>query len=300
MKPRETKRQDMIRRETSRDTGRWNTVAIVGVGLIGGSIGLALRQRRMAGKVVGVGRNADRLKRAEEVGAVDVTTQDLAEGARQAELVVVCTPVERIVDTVLAAASECREGTLITDAGSTKRLITRALQGKLPAGVRFVGSHPIAGSEKSGAEHARADLFEGRVAVVTPTRSSVEGDVQQTADLWSGLGASVYLMSPAAHDRALATTSHAPHVIAAAMARSTGRGDWPLTGGGWKDTTRIAGGDPELWTQILLDNRENVLASLGRFEKSFSAFRAAVERSDRRRLARLLLEAKRHRDAVGN
>jgi prephenate dehydrogenase len=213
---------------------------------------------------------------------------------------VVCTPVASIADHVRDAASACPSGALITDAGSTKASIVRDLNGALPRGVSFVGSHPLAGSEKNGCEHARADLFDGRVVVVTPARKTSTDDIQRTADFWSSLGAVVHVMSPAAHDRALAATSHLPHVIAAALARSTQREDLPLTAGGWRDSTRIAAGDVELWSQILLDNRENVAKALKRFEKSLAVFRSAIERGDRRRLGKLLTEARQIRDAVGS
>jgi prephenate dehydrogenase len=277
----------------------WNTVAIVGVGLIGGSIGLALRERKLAGEVVGIGRRPVSLKRACTSGALDRATIDIGEGVNRAELVVVCTPVASIAEHVRAAAAACPVGALITDAGSTKASIVRSLNGALPRSVAFVGSHPLAGSEKNGCQHARGDLFEGRVVVVTPTRRTTEDDVQRTADLWSALGASVLVMSPSAHDRALAATSHLPHVIAAALSRATALHDLPLTAGGWRDSTRIAGGDVELWQQILLDNRDNVLKAVTRFEKSLAGFRTAIESGDKRRLSKLLMEAKSIRDALG-
>ena len=278
----------------------WDTVAIVGVGLIGGSIGLALRDRKLAGRVVGVGRRPAGLAKAKAAGAVDHATQDLAKGVQDAELVVVCTPVESIAQYVREAASACPPGTLLTDAGSTKSSIVRQLNGTLPRAVAFVGSHPLAGSEKSGCDHARANLFDGRVVVVTPTRKTSEENLQRTADFWSALGASVMIMSPVAHDRALAATSHLPHVIAAALARLTPEEDLPLTAGGWRDCTRIAGGDAELWSQILSDNRDNVLKAIGRFERSLAGFRAAIEREDAGRLHQLLKEAKQRRDALGS
>src|SRR5688572_15288147 len=148
----------------------WETVAIVGVGLIGGSIGLALRERKLAGRVVGIGRRPESLQRAVAVGAVHETTQDVERGVSDAELVLVCTPVESIAGHVRQAAHACPAGALITDAGSTKASIVRQLNSSLPPAVAFVGSHPLAGSEKNGCDHARADLFEGRVVVVTPTR----------------------------------------------------------------------------------------------------------------------------------
>jgi prephenate dehydrogenase len=279
---------------------RWNHVAIVGVGLIGGSIGLALRERGLASQVIGLGRRPERLRKAKSLGAVTATSQVINEGVADADLVVVCTPVAEIADHILEAAGAAPPRAILTDAGSTKESIVKAVEAKLGKGNRFVGSHPLAGSEKSGVENARADLFDGRVVVITPSRKSNPEIVTTVADFWSGLGASVLVMSPAEHDKALATTSHMPHLIAAAVARVTGQDELPLTAGGWRDLTRIAAGDSELWTQILLENRGHVLKSLGQFEKTVAAFRVALERGDRRKLLQLLTEGKQVRDAVGN
>ena len=278
----------------------WKSVAIVGAGLIGGSIGLALRERKLAREVVGIGRRKASLDRAKNLGAVTAITTDLKEGVAGADIVVVCTPVEEIADHLLQAAAAAPEHAILTDAGSTKAAIVAQVEAKLPRGRRFVGSHPLAGSEKAGAQFARADLFQGRVAVITPTRRTKVGDKQEVADFWSALGATVMVMSPEAHDKALATTSHVPHLIASAMARTTDRADLPLTAGGWRDLTRIAAADPELWAQILLENRDNILKSLTGFEKTMAVFQTALKRGDRRKLRQLLAEGKRVRDAVGN
>jgi prephenate dehydrogenase len=278
----------------------WDTVAIVGVGLIGGSIGLALRQRKLAAKVVGIGRRPEGLRKALAAGAVDATTQYLAKGVRDADVIVVCTPVESIVQRIYEAASSCPEGALLTDAGSTKASIVSRLEESLPPTVAFVGSHPLAGSEKTGCQYARADLFDGRTVVVTPTQATNKSVLWRATNFWSALGASVVVMSPMAHDKSLALTSHLPHLIAAALAGMTSKDDLALTAGGWRDCTRIAAGSAELWTQILSDNRDNISAALRRFEKSLASFRSAIDRGDRRRLETLLRNAKQIRDAVGS
>jgi prephenate dehydrogenase len=277
----------------------WRSVAIVGVGLIGGSIGRALIERRLAERVVGVGRNKATLERAKELGAITQWSTDLAAGTAESEVVVVCTPVNKIAEQVREIAASAAAGTLITDAGSTKAAIVAAV-GKLPPGVRFVGSHPLAGSEKTGVEHSTANLLEGRVVVVTPRPATTETDLEDVAMFWQSLGATVMAMSPAEHDRALATTSHVPHVVAAALAKITPAELLPLTAGGWRDTTRIAAGDAALWTEILLQNRDSVLRTLSRYEKTLAAFRTALERRQAARVTKLLAEAKQHRDALGS
>ena len=285
---------------------KWEQVAIVGVGLIGGSIGLALRKRGLAQTVVGVGRSTKSLETATACGAITQATLNLDEAVKAAELVVVCTPVATIAEHVEKVARSCADRCLITDAGSTKEQIVAALDkaagsdGRWGRDVRFVGSHPLAGNEKRGAGHASADLFEDRVVVVTPSARSSAADRRAIADLWSAMGARVMEMSPAEHDQAVARTSHVPHVVAAAIAASTPEEYVTLTAGGWLDTTRIAAGDPELWEQILLANRANVVAGLETVEALLARFRQAVANSDRAMLKTLLCQAKKVRDAVGS
>ncbi|MBP85340.1 MAG: prephenate dehydrogenase [Planctomycetaceae bacterium] len=281
---------------------RWESVTIIGVGLIGASIGLALRERRLAKNVVGVGRRASSLRKAKACGAVTATTTNLERGVSDAELIVVCTPVELIVQRAVEAAALAGPGTLITDAGSTKAEIVRTLDRSLQGNqdVDFVGSHPMAGSEKTGPTHARADLFEGRVSVVTPTTRTSNSARDAIEEFWRSLGANVVRLSPRQHDRTVAMISHLPHVISSAVAASTPDADLPLASTGWLDTTRIAAGDPELWRQILSDNRADVLKSLGKFEKVLASFRRALERDDQRKLIQLLEAGKQRREALGN
>ena len=279
---------------------RFKTVAIVGVGLIGGSIGMALRERGLADQVIGIGRRQPSLRTARRVGAVTNTTIDPAKGVAGAELIVVCTPVGRIVEDVRRAVQGCPEGTLVTDAGSTKLSIVEALDEGLPRGCRFLGSHPLAGSEKAGAAHARADLFEGRITILTPTKNTRAEDFDTLEWFWSSLGAVVIQMSPADHDRALAVTSHLPHVAAAALVRMQPESHFRLASSGLLDTTRIAAGDPALWRQIVALNRDNVLAALEQYQRQLAAFRTAIQQRDEAALENLLSQAKKNRDALGS
>jgi prephenate dehydrogenase len=288
-------------------------VAIVGVGLIGGSIGLALRERGLADEVIGVGRRAASLEAAQRKGAVNRTTTNLVSGVAEADFVVVATPVDSIADTVRAVAAAAPRAT-ITDAGSTKAQICRELRqppalehlapGELdrpgPPPPRFVGSHPIAGDHRIGPEHARPNLFEGRVVVVTPEDHTPPGLVERVTEFWESIGAEVALLSPEEHDRALAATSHLPHLIAAALAAATPEEWLRLAGTGWGDTTRIAAGDPQLWTQIFSQNRAAVLDALRRFEHQLTSFDEALAEGDPATLTLRLQEAKRIRDALGD
>ncbi|MFN0054279.1 MAG: prephenate dehydrogenase [Planctomycetales bacterium] len=274
------------------------TIAIVGVGLIGGSLAAAAKAKRLARVVIGVGRNSQRLEQARQQGLIDEGTSDLGAAASRADLMVFCTPVDRIANQVREAAPRCRPGTLITDAGSVKGTICQTV-GAVPAsGVAFVGSHPLAGSEKQGFEFADPRLFDGRVCVVTPQPDTCRDATLRTAAFWNALGMHVHEMSPEAHDQALAETSHLPHVVAAAMAAVLDPAHAGLTATGFRDTTRIAGGDPDLWTAILQANAPAVLAGLKKYEAELRAFHEALDAGDFGRLRELLARAKTRRDLL--
>ena len=279
---------------------RWNTVAIIGPGLIGGSIGLALRNRGLAAHVSGIGRRRESLAKALDLGAATSISTSIDEGVKDADVVVVCTPVNEIAGHLLQAAAATPDRALLTDAGSTKSSIVAKVETALPKGKHFVGSHPLAGGEKNGVDFARADLFEGKIVVVTPTLKTNPADVPAVTEFWQSLGGNVLSISPEAHDCALATTSHLPHLVASAAAQITPVAALQLTAGGWRDLTRIASGNPDLWSQILLDNRASILNSLAGFEKTMADFRAALEKADATKLRQLLMEGKLRRDALGN
>lgn len=283
---------------TDASVRNFGTVAIVGVGLIGGSIGLALKSRGMARSVIGVGRSQSRLDEASRRGIIDEPIADLSQAARRADFLIFCTPVDRIVAGVREAAGACRPGTLITDAGSVKCPICRELEREIGSGTQFVGAHPLAGSEKQGFEFADARLFENRVCVVTPVAGTARGALERVSAFWQGLGALLVEMSPEKHDRALAETSHLPHLIAAALAGTLQEANRSLAASGFRDTTRIASGDPELWAAIFLANRDELLASLSRFDHSLSQLQTALEQSDPRQLITLLRSAKENREST--
>jgi len=279
----------------------WPTVAIVGVGMIGGSIGLAIKARKLAGRVVGVGRSAASLAEAKRRRAIDEASTDIAAAVATADLVVVATGVASIAAILDEVDAAVRPGTLLTDAGSTKASIVgfwekrrRTRRG------RFVGAHPVAGSHRRGPSAADPDLFTGRVTIVTPSTATPAADVEEIGGFWAALGSTVYTMPPREHDRILAMTSHAPHVVAAATAAATPAEARQFTAGGWRDTTRIAAGDPELWADILLDNVVPVARALSRIAGVTEKILTALEAGDRRRLVALLTRAKEDRDAVGS
>jgi prephenate dehydrogenase len=276
------------------------TLAIVGVGLIGGSIGLAARKAGLVGRVLGVGRQQQSLDEALAMGCIDEGLLDPAAALRRSSLVVFCTPVDRIVSQVLELAPVCQPGTLLTDAGSTKGMIVRGIEGHLPDGVAFVGSHPLAGSERRGPRFADAGLFQNRLTVVTRTPQTDPAALAQIAGFWQRLGSRVRIMEPEAHDRALALTSHLPHLLASALAGILPDDLRELTATGFRDTTRIAAGDPALWTGIFLQNREAVIEALDLLLARLTLLRQAMEKDHRATLDDLLTQGKRTRDALGS
>jgi prephenate dehydrogenase len=275
-----------------------STLAVVGVGLLGGSVALAARRRGVVRRVIGVDRDDAVLHRACAGGILDEASPEVAAAAAVADLVVVCVPVDVIASQVLLAASACRPGTLLTDVGSTKQAIVEAIRHRLPPGAAFVGSHPLAGSEKNGADHADADLFEDRLVVLTPMPEVEASAVGQVSDFWQALGARVQVLGPEEHDRAVALTSHLPHLLAAALAGTLPTELDELTATGFRDVTRVAAGSPRLWGPILQANRQAVLDALARLEAQLEHFRRALAEDDRAALERMLEAGKRGRDRL--
>lgn len=270
-------------------------VVIVGVGLLGGSIGLALRDRKLAKKIIGVGRSS--LDAAMELGAITDSDTDVARACAGADLAIICTPVQQIAEYVRVCQTTIQPGGLITDVGSTKATICDQLRESCAA---FCGSHPLAGSDKSGVAYADANLFDGKLTIVTPMEQTPANLVEQTEAFWRALGSRTQRMTPAEHDAAVAKTSHLPHLVAAALAGMTPAELLPLAASGWCDTTRVASGNVELWRQIISENRGPVLEAMHEFADSLQTWLDSLERLDDAALTQLLQIGKQKRDSVGN
>jgi len=275
-----------------------DTIAIVGVGLIGGSLAAALKQSGACREVIGVGRDPRRLKNAQAAGLIDTFETDLRAAAKRASVVIVCTPVDRIIADVRTAAAEMSPGSLITDAGSTKGAICATLAELSSGPVTFVGSHPLAGSEKQGFEAAAAELFQGRLCVLTPLPDTPAAQVERTRRLWQAVGMRTCELTPDDHDSALAYTSHLPHALASALSLTLPDEYQTLTATGYRDTTRVAAGDAELWTAIFRQNAQPLVAALAAFSTRLAELTAAIAHGDEASLQNLLRQAKRHRDAL--
>jgi len=267
-------------------------VAVLGVGLLGGSVALCLKRRKLARQVAGHFRNPKKIRPAVRAGIIDRGTTDLAEAVAGADVVVICTPVSDIVRKLGLLKRYAGPRTLITDTGSTKACVVRAA-GRL----NFVGAHPLAGSEQSGAAAARADLFQKSVCIVTPKRKSAAW--KKAVAFWSALGCRVFTMKADRHDLIVSRTSHLPHLAAFALMAAVPRETLPFAAGGLKDTTRIALSSPALWTDIFLANRREVLKALVSYERALAHLRSAIRGRRRTRLAHLLTASQRKRQSAG-
>jgi len=256
-------------------------LSIVGVGLLGGSVAKAARSGGLARRIVGVGRDPERLRPAVDDGTLDTAVTDLEAGVREADVILLAAPVlaiEGLLERVWGAAVN---GALITDVGSTKRNIVRAAERlAVTRPLGFVGSHPLAGSEQAGYRVARADLFRGATVVVTPTEKTELAALKTTTELWEALGARVTSLDPETHDRTVAAISHLPHLIACALVDGAGRvepGALELAARGFRDTTRIAGGDPDMWTEIFLANRDALTAGIEAFRQALGDLQRVID-----------------------
>lgn len=277
---------------------RFNKIAIIGVGLIGGSIGLAIKKKRLAKEVIGVFRHNSTLRRALKEKAVDRGVMDLRSGVKDADLIIIASPVYSIPYLAAEAARFAKRGAIITDVGSTKKWIVdrveRALSRCKP--VSFVGSHPMAGSERSGVESAKSDLLESSPCIVTATRKTSKRALKVVVDFWESLGAKVEVMDPKTHDRRVSLISHLPHIVAFSVVGAVPERDIIYAAEGFRDTTRVASSDPALWADIFLTNKKEVLKSCRMFEKYYKAILKVLSRGDYFKTVKLLKKAKAKRD----
>ena len=276
-------------------------LSILGPGLLGGSIGLAARHRKIAKRVVIWARRPDAADQAWQLGAADEATNDLTKAVADAELVVLATPIgvmRPLVDHIRPALPD---GCVVTDVGSVKYPIVTALSDALNGKARFVGSHPMAGSEQSGIDAARRDLFENATCIVTPREDTDKAALTVVYNFWKALGCSVKTLGPLEHDEIAARISHLPHVVAAAVVNvvcTEGAQALNFVGPGFKDFSRIAGGPFEMWTEICLENRQEIGRSLDQLIEELGKVRAAIENADAVELRAMLKRAKHFRDEL--
>lgn len=269
-------------------------LSILGPGLLGGSIGLAARHRKIAAKVVVWARRPEATDEAYKLGVADEATTDLQHAVAGAELVVLAVPIGAMP----ALAKQLPPQSVVTDVGSVKYPVVTALSAILP---KFVGSHPMAGSDQSGIEAARRDLFENAACIVTPRDDTDKAALQLVHDFWKSIGGQVRTLSPQEHDEMVARISHLPHVVAAAVVNivcSDGAHPLNFVGPGFKDFTRIAGGPPEMWTEICLENKDEIGRALEHLIAELGKVRGALQNADAIELRSMLKRAKHYRDEL--
>lgn len=281
---------------------QFRKITIVGVGLLGGSIGLAARRHRLAGEVAGFVRRPASLKDCERTGAVDYATTDLLAAVSNADLVILCTPLAQMRAITQQLLPALKRGAIVTDVGSVKADVVRELESLLKkSGAHFIGSHPMAGGEKMGVRAARADLFQHAISVITPTKKSNAAAVRKLEQFWQALGARTLRLDAARHDLLVSHSSHLPHILAATLTNlvlnPTGsKTQAALCATGFRDVTRIASGSPEMWRDIALANRKNISRSVDTYIAALRQFQSALKTGDAPALENFFATAKSRRD----
>ena len=281
---------------------QFQKISIIGVGLLGGSIGLAAKKRGLAREVAGFVRRAASLKDCEKAGALDYATTDLPAAVSNSDLIILCTPLAQMRPLVRQFLPALKRGAIVTDVGSVKAGVTRELELLIQkSGAHFVGSHPMAGAEKTGVAAARENLFENAVCVLTPTKKSNPAALKKLEQFWKSLGARILKMDAAQHDLLVSRSSHLPHIVAAALANLVLDPANPKTlpqlcATGFRDTTRIASGSSEMWRDIALANRKNVSRSVDVFVAELKKFQSALIKGDAKAVGNFFATAKERRD----
>lgn len=277
-------------------------ITIVGVGLLGGSLARVCKKKGLAEKIVGFGRHSKRLEKAQEIGIIDSYATDLQAAVKDSDLVVLCTPVGTLGPLAGEMAPFIKPGCIVTDVGSVKKAVVGAIQPQLPDSVYFVGSHPIAGGEKSGFEASTADLFEQQKCIVTPTSKTNASALARVTELWEQTGMQVISLDVEEHDAIFGAVSHLPHVIAYTLMNTIGEISTKnhaevisFSGGGLRDITRIAASDPVLWRDICLSNKKPVLSLIDKFQATLQHVRNTLENEDSQLLEQMFQTANKYR-----
>ncbi|MBM3248492.1 MAG: prephenate dehydrogenase/arogenate dehydrogenase family protein [Candidatus Omnitrophica bacterium] len=282
----------------SKDKFLFNQITIIGVGLIGGSLGMAVKKNRLAKKVVGFARKKKTMRQALKSKAIDKGTLNLKEAVKDADLIVLATPAQTIIELAFKIAKLAKKDCIVTDVGSSKLRIVSSLEKILPKNMKFIGAHPLAGSEKKGVEFSCADIFKKSLCILTPTSKTKKDAFDKVKKLWAGVGACVKTLSPSEHDRVLAYISHLPHIIAFSLIQSIPDEFLELSPRGLKDMTRIASSDPILWRDIFSSNKTQVLDAVGDFASSLEKFVKLVGSNDTAKLTKILSAIKNKRDKL--
>ena len=279
-------------------------LAIVGVGLIGGSLARILREKGEVGEIVGIGRGTANLQRAVELGVIDRYCTDPVAGVDGADMVFLATPVCTIADIVCRIAPVLAPCCIVTDGGSVKGEIVSACEPLMPAGTHFIGGHPIAGTENSGVEASFSSLYNGKRCIITPTAATDPAALAKVMRMWELAGSEVVLMDTAKHDKVVAAISHLPHMVAYSLVNAVGDYDrcdesiLKYSAGGFRDFTRIASSDPVMWRDIALMNRESLLEMMDFFSGCMAQLRTLVDAADGKGLSEFFDRSREHRQTI--
>jgi prephenate dehydrogenase len=276
-------------------------IAIIGTGLIGGSIGLGLKERGLATTIIGVGHRKTSLNKALKIKAIDEGTTSIEKAVKNADIIILATSVSLIPDHAKKIIPLMKKSAILTDVGSTKSYIVSHINNEIKSRCgrekpNFIGAHPLAGSEQRGIESARSDLFEGSVCVLTPTSLNSKQGITRLSSMWKALGARISIMTPSKHDEVLALVSHLPHFVASSLAGVIDEKHWKFAASGLRDTTRIASGDPELWLDISKQNKKEIIEALRSFSEEVECMINDLERGNDKKLLDRLKKAKTVRD----
>jgi prephenate dehydrogenase len=279
----------------------FGVVAIVGTGLIGGSVGLSLKKRGLATKIIGVGHRKVSINKALKIKAIDEGSTSVEKTAKQADVIILATSVNLIPDYAKQIIPLMKKTAILTDVGSTKGHIVSQVNAEIRSVCgsgksNFIGAHPLAGSEQRGIDSARADLFDGSVCVLTPTNLNTKKNITRLSNMWKALGARISIMTPSKHDEVLALVSHLPHFVASSLAGVIDEKHWKFAASGLRDTTRIASGDPDLWLSISKQNKQKIVKALRRFSKEVECTINDMEKVSDKKLLNRLKKAKSVRD----
>ncbi|MBI5056722.1 MAG: prephenate dehydrogenase [Nitrospirae bacterium] len=276
-------------------------IAIIGVGLIGGSFAMALKKQGFKGRITGLGRNRKNLIKAKKLGVIDDYSTDYAEGIKDADLVLLAVPVGQFERIVKSIRGSMKKGAIVADVGSVKAQIVKKIGPLMPEGVHFVGAHPIAGKECSGISCASADLFKNARCIITPGLKTNKAALNKVVSLWKNLGSRTLFMSPEEHDLIFAAVSHLPHVAAYGLVNSIMKLDDNILhhgGKGLRDMTRIALSPSELWRDICAYNKKNILKTLKKLSSSITHITGLIETSDWTALEKEFEKAKEARETL--
>ncbi|MDD5064088.1 MAG: prephenate dehydrogenase/arogenate dehydrogenase family protein [Phycisphaerae bacterium] len=273
-------------------------ITVLGLGLLGGSITLAVSRTFAGVKTVGYSHRSVTRRKARELAVATEIADDIRASVSDADLVILATPIGTFEKIFGEISDVLPEGCIVTDVGSTKALPHQWAAKKLPETVHYVGSHPIAGSEQSGVEFARDDLFERSICILTTTNKTNRQAVRTLKRFWSKLGCSVKLMSPAEHDRILANVSHLPHITAAALINASNVKELPFSGKGFMDMSRIASSPTDIWADVLVTNAKNVTRSIDKITAELGKLKKAIKSGDKKQIEKLLKTARSKRSAL--